>query len=321
MPPTFVAPLKRAGVDDSPTSIGMVIAKGGTNLVSLLDGGGLDIVTSPGLSFTELKHPALLTAEIARMWLGANAAWVPPRAGILAARTFKIQADGAALRKQWIQARDPRTKKPRQTLDVLALNKRRIPLAIRPVQYPDPKTGAPVFHSRATPFDFPLMVGIMNSIWGPQANVWFDLVSQDPFLITDADVGKALGLRSGAATLGDVVNIQSFQTLLAANKVGKAPTLFLVWKCADVPPNSRPPWDEVAGTSGDASKGVSLISDDRVNIQPEVMAHEVGHIIGDHIYRDGDGHPGWLPSDALMHRGGAADAKIFFREVEHLNSV
>jgi hypothetical protein len=158
---------------------------------------------------------------------------------------------------------------------VVALDQRIVKLAIRPVVVDD-GSGKLIPHSRR-PFDTAAMVKGMNSIWTPQANVVFDLVSSEPAPITDqSEIAKMLDLKTtNKAPLPDIVSIQKFAPIFMRLKSSlKSPqanfTMFLVKQAQD-------------GTSlpngvTDAEKGFALIGDSR--LEHYTMAHEAGHFLG-----------------------------------------
>lgn len=315
---SFRAPFQSAGVDADRKPAGMIVPRrpGGSNFACLAAGSGLTLSASRGLEikeFKDLRPPLTLIAGVILALEGKT-----PTLDFLIARTFQVTANHAAPRTGGkITAVNPRTKRVEATLEVAVLNERRIKLAVRPVLIPDPGTGAPRLHSKK-PFDIATLVAQMNSIWSPQANVVFTLVSSAPVLIDDgAAIAKSLGLLAASATLPAIVDIQKFESLLDANKDKSADlTMFLVEQAADTDPAATRP-HVVAGATN-AALGISLIGDDRT-LQPELMAHEAGHFIGDSGYRTGSGHPTSDPK-ALMRTGGSPFAKISFDEATlHFN--
>jgi hypothetical protein len=186
------------------------------------------------------------------------------------------------------------------------------------VQVRGPQGGL-IYHSKKA-FDIKDMVEQMNSIWTPQANVAFELVSSDPVQIIDeAEIAKILQLTTtNAASLPSMVVLQRFTDVFKRLKDKSADlTMFLVESVGDLgdPRSLYVHATKVMGMT-DPTLGISLIGDDRASHR-ELMAHEAGHFIGSFVGQGGKfvsfGHRGGTRD--LMQAGGSDTARIPFHDV------
>jgi hypothetical protein len=299
--------LSYSGVDDQrPKGPGMIVRVGGSNIVRLVDGQNLKWAPDrSGVVIKELDQSAMM-AEIALV--SAALSFGSPMGPVLGAaflslsigspRFFKITADHRiGYNGVTLTARKAGASTPEAAIKIVPLGIRPVNLAIRPVQQKD-KNGTLVNHSKI-PFDTKALCNEMNSIWTPQANVVFTLVSSKPAVITDknmADFAKLHGYPGGTKdSLPGAVDIQTFTPLFKPflTEPPKADiTMFLVQKAKDGT-------DAPRGVT-DTQLGFSLIGDDRWG---GTMAHEAGHWLGSFSGPTGwsiYGHtgPGLLMSDA-----------------------
>ena len=299
MPAAFKEVLANAGVDeDRKPYPGMIIpAAPGTNLVRLDGGTGYKVHWPASLSYAELTpKDALSEVKTAAAKLGSAVPILPADS-----RVFRVWAR-AAPRNQTVTATKRHAKTPEANLEVSVVHARPISLAIRPVQIPDPADPKKVTshsHLPTDPKTLNAAVAFMNSIWTPQANVVFNLVSTAPYLPSGADIAKAFGLKATSGSLADSVDFPKFGDLFDQNKDKADYAMFLVYKATD----TGSPTDAV--TMRDLP--VSLISDSRKSL-PDIFAHEAGHLLG---FR---GHSGKGPKE-LMNEGGSIVDKISYGDV------
>jgi hypothetical protein len=321
MPAVFQEVSTAAGVDEGATPFpGMIVSVGGSNIARLVGGKGLQLHAPHTLKIEELPAiPAMLTALLAPFNLASS-----PKPGALGdVRHFRISGSlPIGPKPAQVKAVRAGRSRPEAVLDVAVLKQRKVKLSIRPVQVRAPQGGL-VFHSKK-PFDTKAMVEQMNSIWTPQANVAFELVSSDPAPIVDgAEIAKILDLKSNEASLPSMVVLQRFADVLKRLKDhGADLTMFLVESVGDLS-DPRFLYSHAKQVDGitDSALGISLIADTRTS-QRELMAHEAGHFIGSRVGQDGKlmgfGHLGGTRD--LMQQGGSSTARIPFHDViNHFN--
>jgi hypothetical protein len=316
MPAVFQEVVVSAGVDEeaSPRP-GMIVCAGGSNIARLARGKGLQLQAPRTLKLEELPSIPVLLAALLSPFKVASLA----KPGAFAdARYFRISGSvpvrGPLAQVKAVAAGTSRTE---AVLDVAVLKRRTVKLSIRPVQVRDPQGGL-VFHSKKS-FDTKAMVEQMNSIWTPQANVVFELVSSDPAQIVDgAEIAKILDLKTSKdASLPAMVVLQRFAGVFNRLKDKSADlTMFLVEGVGDLP-DPRFLYSHAKQVDGitDVMLGISLISDARTSLH-ELMAHEAGHFIGSRSGRDGKlmvfGHRGGKRD--LMQQGGSDTARVTFHD-------
>jgi hypothetical protein len=274
-----------SGVDDQRGKVaGMIVpADRGSNICRLVDGQNLEWAPKrSGVIIDELNQSAM-RAEIALA--SAALSFGSPMGPVFGAalanlligspRFFKITANGRiGYQGVTLTATKAGASTPEAAIKIVPLGVRPVNLAIRPVQQMD-KNGTLVNHSKI-PFDTKALCKDMNSIWTPQANVVFTLVSSKPAVITDknmADFAKQYGYPGGTKdSLPAAVDIQAF-TPLFKPFLAESPkanlTMFLVQKAKD---GTGTPYGVT-----DTELGFSLIGDDRLY---KTMAHEAGHWLG-----------------------------------------
>jgi hypothetical protein len=272
MPASFREVWPLFGVDEKASGgPAMIVPVGGSNDVKLLWGAGLQVVPSSNLIHVQeidLKGEVHETLAKVVSLVSFGVVKVDTKSvhdGSI--RQFRITASRHTSTPVWLLAKK-RTGSEAQ-VQVAALDQRIVKLAIRPVVVDD-GSGKLVQHSKA-PFDATKMVEQMNSIWTPQANVAFKLVSSNPAPITEYEVAKMLDLKmTDKAPLPDAVDIKKFTPVFERLKISQADlTMFLVKQANDGP-------KAVYGVT-DPEKGFSLIGDDRAY---RTMAHEAGHFLG-----------------------------------------
>jgi len=276
MPASFREVRPYSGVDETAKGgPAMIVPLGGTNLIRLVNGQNFNVPPVRGLQVDAIPNAELMTElmMIAALTLTANDYAAQARWSILAQlrsgdqRFFKIKADHK-LGKNGVTL-TATSGAQNANIKIVPLDKRTVTLAIRPVQYKD-TNGNLVNHSQV-PFDAQDMCNKMNSIWTPQANVEFKLISTKPALVDDkikAQIAQILG----TSIFPNFFDIDAMIDVLKswASEGPKAElTMFLV---------QRAKWD------GDfpygitrASAGISLIPDIR---HDDTMAHEAGHFLG-----------------------------------------
>jgi hypothetical protein len=177
-----------------------------------------------------------------------------------------------------VEAKDVRTGKAEATLKVIALDKKTVKVAIRPVQVRDGKQ----LVSLCDPADPKKLLSEMNAIWNPQANVYFELGRTEAATI------------AGLSPQADVIEMQKLPPgFLTERDPGAALTFFLVRKVTN------------GGTADNgatlAKERVCLIADSRSD---STMAHEAGHFLGaltaEGKYDSEYGHPE-KGKEMLMH--------------------
>ncbi len=317
MPAVFQEVFTASGVDENATPFpGMIVRAGGSNITCLAGGKGLRLEAPRTLKIEEL--PAIgdiLTALLSP--LGLASLIKPGVPGDV--RYFRVSGSiPVGRRLAQVKAVKAGKSKAEAALDVAVLKQRNVKLSVRPVQVRAPQGGL-AFHSKQA-FDIKAMVEQMNSIWTPQANVVFELVSSDPVQIVDeAEIARILDLKmSKEAPLPSMVVLQRFADMFNRLKDKSADlTMFLVEDVGDLP-DPRSLYLHAKRVLGitDVSLGISLISDARTSHR-ELMAHEAGHFIGTHSGRDGKlvVFPDRGGTRDLMQAGGSDTAKVPFNDV------
>src|SRR5712691_1700327 len=175
MPASFREVFGNAGVDENATPMpGMIVPRGGSNIVRLVGGRDLSIDPPPTLKIAEIIPPSISTVlgEVVSSLL-TPAVLIGRAIDLRDSRFFTVSGHSAHGRSTAkVKAINPRTAAVAAALEVAVLGQRRVKLSVRPVQIRDAQ-GSVVFHSKR-PFDVKALVGQMNSIWTPQANVVFN---------------------------------------------------------------------------------------------------------------------------------------------------
>ncbi|MBV9985493.1 hypothetical protein [Bradyrhizobium sp.] len=319
-----------SGVDGDANPVGMIVPAGGSNIVRLAGGKGLQLQAPRTLKIEEVPPPSLPVLLTLLLLPISVALLTLKRVGIIGpaapddTRYIRISASTPSARAPaQVQAVRAGSSKPEAVLKVAVLKRRKVRVSIRPVQVRSPQGGL-VFHSKK-PFDPKAMVEQMNAIWTPQANVAFELVSSDPAQILDrAEIASILDLKmSKDATLPSMVVLQRFVDVFTRLKDKNAElTMFLVESAGDLrDPRVLYSHAKVVNGITDPALGVSLISDARTSHR-ELMAHEAGHFIGSHTGRDGNfmSFPDKGGMRDLMQDGGSEIARVRYQDViEHFN--
>ena len=245
-----------SGVDENlPTGgQGIVVPSGGSTLVILEDGGGLDVQsTMPSKVYVYEFKTKQERATVARN--ASNTAEAVRRFEDGSWRIFRIKAGApVGFDKVRVEAKKTKADKAEATLKVIVLDKKTVKVAIRPVQVRDGKQ----LVSLGNAADPKKLLGEMNAIWNVQANVYFELGRTDPATI------------DGLSLQADTIEMKKLPPgFLDERDSGSALTFFLVRKVTD------------GGTADNgatkAKEGVSLIADSRSD---STMAHEAGHFLG-----------------------------------------
>jgi len=281
-----------SGVDTSKTPKGIIVPLGPGptkfNMVRLTNGQGVSVVLRGGAN--------IKVEKLGWLWGYFLRLPSPP-----SDRLFKISSILPS-QNGYLEAMDPGGF-TLDRLNVAVLKQKEVKLSIRPIQVLNPQ-GNLVYHSKA-PFNFKDMVDQMNSVWTPQANVVFTLVSSNPVpLIDEARNAKLMNMAPNYTppALKGPMNIEVFKDLLIENKDRSAQlTMFLVERVAQGPTGN------VIYPSGATIDGVSLISDNRARL-PLLMAHEAGHFLGQEGHTDDPDDANKRakdPRQQLMVNGGA----------------
>jgi hypothetical protein len=281
MPATFREVTAYSGVDENlPTGgQGIVVPSGGSTLVILQDGRGLDVrSTIPSKVFVyEFKTRQERAGAVRN---ASNPSEATRRFDDDSWRIFRVKAEApVGFDKVRVEARKTRADKAEATLKVIVLDKKTVKVAIRPAQVRDGKQVVSL--GRAA--DPQKLLDEMNAIWNPQANVYFELGRTDAATI------------DGLSPQTDAIEMQKLPKgfLDERDLVGSALTFFLVRKVMD------------GGTadkgSTNAKERLSLIGDSR---SESTMAHEAGHFLGalnaEGKYDSEYGHPE-KSDEMLMH--------------------
>jgi hypothetical protein len=269
-----------SGVDENlPTGgQGIVVPSTGSTLVILEDGKGLDVRSNmpSKVHVYELttKHDRAGAARSA-----SNPSEATQRFDDGSWRIFRIKADApVGFDKAKVEAKKTKADKAEATLKVIVLIKKTVKVAIRPVQVRDGQQ----LVSLGNAGDPQKLLKEMNSIWNPQANVYFELGRTDPATI------------DGLSLQAEAIEMQKLpKGFLDERDSGSALTFFLVRKVTN------------GGTADNgvtnAKERISLIADSRSD---STMAHEAGHFLGaltaDGKYDSEYGHPE-KSQEMLMH--------------------
>jgi Metallo-peptidase family M12B Reprolysin-like len=281
MPASFREVFGNAGVDEVAKPPGMIVPRGGSNIVRLVGGSDWRVDSPPTLKIAEIVPPsisAILGEVVSSVSRLLTPAALIDRPIDLRDSRFFILSDHSAPGRVEVKAINPRTPAAEATLRVAVFGQRKVKLSIRPVLTRNAQ-GDQVLHSKR-PFVVKALVDRMNAVWTPQANVSFNLVSSNQVPIDDGvEIAKALRLKNPTAQLPSVILTDRFAELFSRFKDKNADiTMFLVEKVGYF---DRPGSLNVTTKDGvtDAGFGISFISDQRT-LNPDLLAHEAGHILG-----------------------------------------
>lgn len=280
------------GVDGDLTPPAMMVPLHGYNLVALEGGQDLSVIPERD----NLKVEKLDQSKLAQQMVLANHQSAKARGSRLLsddARFFRISgAKTVGLKGTLLKAVSPQTpKKVEASLLAVVLGERLINIAIRAVKTRDDK-GNWVPHAKIE-FDSQALCDQMNSIWTPQSNVKFKLVSSEPLLIEEKELAEELNrTKLSKATFLDEVHIEAFDPLFRRHQIDKADfTIFMVKSILCRPldhPNLR--GTHPAGATP-AKSSFCLVCDKMASdpvrearhlatIPGTVPAHEAGHFMG-----------------------------------------
>jgi len=280
MAATFREVTAYSGVDENlPTGgQGVVVPSGGSTLVILQDGRGLDVrSTIPSKVYVyEFKTRQERAGAVLN---ASNPSEAMRRFDDDSWRIFRVKADApVGFDKVRVEAKRTKADKAEATLKVIVLDKKTVKVAIRPAQVRDGKQ----LVSLGNAADAQKLLDEMNAIWNPQANVYFELGRTDAATI------------EGLSPQADAIEMQKLpKGFLDERDLRSALTFFLVRKVTD------------GGTADkgatNAKERVSLIADSRSD---STMAHEAGHFLGaltaEGKYDSEYGHPE-KSEEMLMH--------------------
>ena len=280
MAATFREVTAYSGVDENlPTGgQGIVVPSGGSTLVILQDGRGLDVrSTLPSKVYVyEFKTRQERAGAVRN---ASNPSEAVRRFDDDSWRIFRVKADApVGIDKVRVEAKRTKADKAETTLKVIVLDNKTVKVAIRPAQVRDGKQ----LVSLGNAADAQKLLDEMNAIWNPQANVYFELGRTDAATI------------DGLSPQADAIEMQKLpKGFLDERDSRSALTFFLVRKVTD------------GGTADkgatNAKERVSLIADSRSD---STMAHEAGHFLGaltaEGKYDSEYGHPE-KSEEMLMH--------------------
>ena len=280
MAATFREVTAYSGVDENlPTGgQGIVVPSGGSTLVILQDGRGLDVrSTLPSKVYVyEFKTRQERAGAVRN---ASNPSEAMRRFDDDSWRIFRVKADApVGFDKVRVEAKRTKADKAETTLKVIVLDQKTVKVAIRPAQVRDGKQ----LVSLGNAADAQKLLDEMNAIWNPQANVYFELGRTDAATI------------EGLSPQADAIEMQKLpKGFLDERDSRSALTFFLVRKVTD------------GGTADkgatNAKERVSLIADSRSD---STMAHEAGHFLGaltaEGKYDSEYGHPE-KSDEMLMH--------------------
>jgi hypothetical protein len=280
MAATFREVTAYSGVDENlPTGgQGIVVPSGGSTLVILQDGRGLDVrSTIPSKVYVyEFKTKQERAGAVRK---ASNPSEATRRFDDDSWRIFRVKADApVGFDKVRVEAKKTKADKAEATLKVIVLDKKTVKVAIRPTQVCNGKQVV----SLGKAADPQKLLDEMNAIWNPQANVYFELGRTDPATIEDL------------SPQADAIEMQKLpKGFLDERDSGSALTFFLVRKVTDGGSADK--------GSTNAKERISLIGDSR---SESTMAHEAGHFLGsltaEGKYDSEYGHPE-KSEEMLMH--------------------
>ena len=280
MAATFREVTAYSGVDENlPTGgQGIVVPSGGSTLVILQDGRGLDVQsTLPSKVYVyEFKTRQERAGAVRN---ASNPSEATRRFDDDSWRIFRVKADApVGFDKVKVEAKRTKADKAETTLKVIVLDKKTVKVAIRPAQVRDGKQ----LVSLGNAADAQKLLDEMNAIWNPQANVYFELGRTDAATI------------EGLSPQADAIEMQKLpKGFLDERDSGSALTFFLVRKVTN--------GGTVDKGATNAKERVSLIADGRSD---STMAHEAGHFLGaltaEGKYDSEYGHPE-KDQEMLMH--------------------
>jgi hypothetical protein len=314
-----------SGVDESPnvpgksTIPGMIVSKGGWNLLALEDGPGLRVhCVHKNIRIEELQETAVI--KLARLFQNFKLSvqnvdaqfrdsYMPH---ILSsdARFFKIHGN-ALIDDPGTLIQASARGKVEATIRVVVLDLMNVKLAFGNVAVPG-ENGRPIFQADK-PSDPQQELDQMNAIWTPQTQIAFDLISADPILIDDRDksireeIARSLGLIAKEGSFPENVDTEKLRTIFNRCKNKQADlTIFVVQriqlKTAQPNGTTDPEWNFCVLSSAHASS---------------TAAHEAGH----HLFgemKEGKWHNlhhPWSskdPDKTPLMRDGGAGYKIQF---------
>jgi hypothetical protein len=336
----FVELFRCAGVDEDMRAPGMVIPFGGSNVVAVgNDGKPVKLVSNNSAVVVEEPDPTDIIrtrndrqVELSQPGVdGAVKAAYMPHGFYGDTSYFRLHGKrplgfpGATLE---IFAGGKATG---QKMSAVVLDKLPVKIAIQNLQVYD-SSGALVNHAQK-PTDPKRELDMINSIWTPQTQIAFELVTAPPSIVDDRDpktkklIADAYGVKDMAyAKLTDTIYAEKAAKIFDPLRVGAADiTIYVVERIDNA---GRLP----AGTTLPGETGIFVCG----NRFPSTMAHEIGHYLGGEMKNkawDPMGHKDDLvynpkskswdltPEDyRLLMRDGGAGFKIPFAHVKMYRS-
>ena len=201
-----------------------------------------------------------------------------------------------------------RKSKAEGLLQAVVLKQRSLKLSIRPVQVRDVKKNW-VYHCERN-YDAKALLGRINAVWTPQANIVFALTSFNPARLEDEKaLAEALGTKSENPLVPPIIEYNDFLGIFQKFRDNEKPkpdfTIFIVHRFTH------------GGLEGSGTThlkgGFALVSDDVSDENDTTMAHEIGHYFGTlgkgSLYGDNN-----TSKDLLMSQG-TDGTKIPFDDV------
>lgn len=320
--PQFFEVLRCAGVDEDAQPPGMVIPFGDSNVVALQTWGSLKkewanlrVASDHAAIEIEEIDPTELLKRRAEISIAVaqrdddpqyREAMMPDPIGG-DARWFRIHGKKALIDFPGALAQVRSKRHVEAVLRIVVVKNLIVKVAIRNVQVRD-ANGNVVFHSKI-PCDPKAEVDSMNSIWTPQANMTFELVSSSPALVDTNDkstreaLAKGLGLTDpDSAVLAPDVEPPKLKDVFKKLTVnGATITFFLVEKLKDglVQPD---------GMTMRMAEGICFVAGHHGG---PTFAHEAGHFLGGR-FDNGEWHNlGHSPRATPMSR----DVRLLMRDM------
>jgi hypothetical protein len=275
---TFREVAPYTGVDESLPSgaQGIVVPSGGSTLVILQDGKGLDVRSSVP-SKVQVHEFTKKQEQTDAAKSASNPSEAAQRFGNGSWRIFRIKADKpVGLDTVTVDAKNPKGK-AEATLKVLVVEQKKVKVHIRPVHARDGKD----FVRLGNAADPQKLLDEMNAIWNRQANIYFELGRTDPAKI------------EGLSPQTQIIEMQKLPKGFIDEQDSKLLTFFMVPKVTNGKTHDR--------GATNAKERVALIGESRSD---STMAHEAGHFLGSLSekgnYSSEYGHPE-KDKEMLMH--------------------
>jgi hypothetical protein len=274
-----------AGVDHDPRHLGMVIAKGGSNMIGVAhDNKAIKVLANTtALSIDEppaepiMRQRAKLASDLSQQ--GVDALYkkaYSPDTYVNPTRVFRVKANRSLDFNSGAKISVYADGRKQAEMPVVVLDTMPIKVAIRNVKVPD-GMGSMRFHS-AKPLDAAAALKTVNEIWTVQTQMVFEEVAAQPAIIDDGDpkvqqlIAKCLGINDLTyAKLNPAVQATQLAPVFAPHRVADADvTVFCV--------------QQVVGTDKRVANGLALSPHGMIFMSSthghSTLAHELGHYLG-----------------------------------------